>query len=201
MEDINKEEDVFEDIDEDEEITEEFGLKKEYTIDESILKTQFDKERIRYEFNCCFHSYKSVNDNVTSMIRLLKNEIVRMYASKINAIIMNNGMKPYINATIDKTKSTKDSLKNERQLLLEIKKSLNKLYRYKSIYCLNSISYLLFLIDTINDLYIDDLKDTLKTYNYAVRGIGFESNEGIDEKISKIDKMINESCLKLGLYK
>ena len=104
-----------------------------------------------------------------------------------------------MNLHSDISQSIRD-LREERELLLNIKKAIKELQKYEAIDCNYDISLLLSLINDKNSLMYEVLNESIQSLNVRLRGISFSSTNKAEE-LELINENIEYKVQELKLLK
>ena len=173
-------------------------LNKDYTIREAIRMKRENDVLTKQSFEYCNGTLKSVSFHRRDVLRVLNYAKFKLSMIKFMASVINMDVTDTIDCSVEKVKNTNIIIKNEKELLHEIKSSLKELEKYQVTMCNYDISVLLVLLYNLNDRLLLDVEDYVKERSYAFSGIDYIGNKNYDKDIELITDKIDELKLKLG---
>ena len=198
---------LFEDETEDRELTEEEReivmdmLTRSYTIEEAIAEKQEEDKMIEENFDACMYSYDALSNYRKKCISMLYFAKIRLYLTKLLALLLNSESYGIIGDTIEKVNDTRNKFVEQKELLTSIKNSLDKLRKNKTIVCNYELCYLMNLIYNLNDRRMLELNDYMKGSTLAINGIRYYGNKTYNDEIKVLDSEVNKFSMRLGLTK
>lgn len=175
------------------------------TIDEAIDGRKKQIAAAKESFEIIWEAYNTVSKSRNKEEYIFRKARMRIYlygilVNLLSAFNRRGAYEEVMNLHSDISQSIKD-LREERELLLNIKKAIKELQKYEAIDCNYDISLLLSLINDKNSLMYEVLNESIQSLNVRLRGISFSStnkaeqleliNENIDYKVQELKLLKN----------
>ena len=173
-------------------------LDASYTVDEACERKEKENEMIQDNFNNCYGMYQTLTWHKNHSLRQIERAKIRIYLFKLLAIIINANAVNSVNMSIDKINELKQSIKDQKGLIVKIKESLDRLYKCGSVECNGDLFILMILLNVKIELLFSDFNEYMQESIQELKGIGYIGNKEISEKLEEVDNEINNITLKLG---
>lgn len=176
-------------------------LNQGITVEEAIEIKKKDDILTKESFDICNTTYKAVNNSRIESIVALNITKLRLQLYKMISFLLSEGSDEILKDSIVKINETKEVLTNEKELLMDIKRSLKELKKYNTSICNYDINALLTSIFRLNEDTILDLKEYMQWCSMAINGITYYGNKNYQDEIKELEKEIENYSLRLGLNK
>ena len=176
-------------------------LNKKFSIAEAIQMQKENEEFAKRSFDACKGTYKSVSFHRNGCIKNICYTKFKLLLVKFMGNVVNMDVSDSIDSDVKKINDTHLLIKQEKELLKEIKNSINELKKYRITLCNYDIFMLLVMIYNFNEKLIMDLSEHIKQNSLAMQGINYIGNKPYKDELEDLENKIDEYKLKLGLTK
>ena len=169
------------------------------TIDEVLENKKQEDAMTKKSFKVAWDGYRAVKKSKNVNLMILKTTRLRLQLLRIIALIFNSSSKEILDMIDDKIQEVSSEYISEKDILIQIQKSLKKLQAAKASNCNFEICKLLALLVIKNELLMNSFSEDLDKYRMASRGIDYISSGKTQEELDELNNQIDESIFRLGL--
>ena len=174
-------------------------MEKISNIDEALQAHSVEEAMIKDSFNNVWNNYNLVSDNRKKALKALFILRLQLFFSLFIRSIINNDIGLEVDSLIDKIKASSLKIKNQKELLILIKKALKKLESkliYDCNYDINELLELLYIEDFI---IIKIVSEEINRFETRMNRIAIYPSQRYNDDLNKIEEQIDEYAKSLGL--
>ena len=174
-------------------------MEKISNIDEALQAHSVEEAMIKDSFNNVWNNYNLVSDNRKKALKALFILRLQLFFSFFIRSIINNDIGLEVDSLIDKIKASSLKIKNQKELLILIKKALKKLESkliYDCNYDINELLELLYIEDFI---IIKIVSEEINRFETRMNRIAIYPSQRYNDDLNKIEEQIDEYAKSLGL--